>query len=55
MVGGVAVNLHGYMRATADIDVWLEDTVDNRQKMGLVMEEMGYKSINMVNFQFVPG
>lgn len=55
MVGGFAVNLHGYSRVTADIDVWLEDTIDNRQKMGLVMEEMGYKGIDMVNFQFVPG
>jgi hypothetical protein len=55
MVGGLAVNLHGYSRITADIDVWLEDRVDNREKLGLVMEAMGYKGINMVNFQFVPG
>lgn len=26
MVGGVAVNLHGYMRATEDVDVWIDDT-----------------------------
>lgn len=55
MVGGLAVNLHGYSRITSDIDVWLEDTVANREKLGLVMEGMGYKGINMVNFQFVPG
>ncbi len=55
MVGGLAVNLHGYSRITADIDVWLEDTVQNRQQLGLVMDNMGYKEMNMVNFQFVPG
>ena len=26
MVGGVAVNLHGYSRITKDIDVWIKDT-----------------------------
>ena len=26
MIGGVATNLHGYQRTTADIDIWLEDT-----------------------------
>ena len=26
MVGGVAVNLHGFSRATDDIDLWLEDS-----------------------------
>ena len=31
MVGGVAVNLHGYSRVTKDIDVWIEDTKDNRK------------------------
>lgn len=54
MVGGLAVNLHGYSRITADIDVWVEDTVDNRKQLSLVFEGLGY-NINMVNFQFVPG
>lgn len=53
MVGGLAVNLHGYSRITADIDVWVEDTVDNRKQLSLVFEGLGY-NINMVNFQFVP-
>ncbi len=32
MVGGIAINLHGYQRSTEDIDVWLEDTIENRRK-----------------------
>jgi len=31
MVGGVATNLHGYNRSTDDIDVWIEDTAENRR------------------------
>ena len=27
MVGGFATNMHGFTRATADLDLWLEDTV----------------------------
>ena len=32
MVGGVATNLNGYQRSTLDIDVWIEDTKENRLK-----------------------
>ena len=35
MVGEVAVNLHGYSRMTKDIDIWINDTKDNRRKLGL--------------------
>lgn len=31
LVGGIAVNFHGFNRSTADIDVWLEDTINNRK------------------------
>lgn len=30
MVGGFAINLHGYSRATKDIDIWIEDNLDNK-------------------------
>lgn len=33
MVGGVATNLHGYHRTTDDIDVWIKDTLGNRQNL----------------------
>jgi hypothetical protein len=55
MVGGVAVNLHGYMRSTADVDVWIDDTAENRQNFGRVMAKLGYTDINMVKLQIVPG
>ena len=34
LVGGFAVNMHGYSRATNDIDIWLKDDVNNRRNLG---------------------
>jgi len=36
MVGGYATNLHGYQRFTGDIDIWIEDTPLNRQRLRAV-------------------
>ncbi len=30
LVGGIAVNYHGYSRATGDIDIWIDDSELNR-------------------------
>jgi hypothetical protein len=32
MVGGYATNLHGFQRFTADMDIWINDTAENRIK-----------------------
>ncbi len=56
MVGGYAINLHGYQRYTADIDIWVEDSVINRQNLraAFIDCEMGdYFSLDKI--QFVPG
>ncbi|GAB3933636.1 hypothetical protein [Mucilaginibacter myungsuensis] len=29
VIGGFAVNLHGYFRFTDDLDIWIDDTSDN--------------------------
>ncbi|HBC05569.1 MAG TPA: nucleotidyltransferase [Aequorivita sp.] len=42
MVGGGAVNFHGYQRHSADVDFWLEPVSENFQKLLLVFKEMGY-------------
>lgn len=41
MVGGGAVNFHGYQRHSADVDFWIETTDENFQKLILVFNEMG--------------
>jgi hypothetical protein len=54
MVGGVAVNLHGYARTTSDIDIWIKDTKENRKQLGLAFSQFGYDEINLEDFQFIP-
>ena len=55
MVGGFAVNMHGYPRTTNDIDIWLKDEKINRQNFGKVMKEYGYEEVSWEDKQFVPG
>lgn len=33
LVGGLAVNYYGYSRTTGDVDLWLEDTAENRHNL----------------------
>lgn len=33
LIGGYAVNFHGYQRFTGDVDIWLKDTGENRKKL----------------------
>lgn len=42
VVGGVAVNLHGYKRFTADIDIVVALDEDNLSKLDKLMDELGY-------------
>jgi len=56
MVGGFAINLHGYSRATKDIDIWIEDNLENRKRLRKALKEQGsgdYEPIETM--QFVPG
>lgn len=43
MVGGGAVNFHGYQRHSADVDFWIETTENNFTKLIKVFGEMGYE------------
>src|SRR5690554_145755 len=43
MVGGGAVNFHGYQRHSADVDFWIETTDENFKKLVTVFQEMGYE------------
>ena len=55
MVGGFAVNMHGYLRTTDDIDIWIKDDYENRENLGRAMEMYGYKELCWKDIQFVPG
>ena len=56
MVGGFATNLHGYSRTTADMDIWIKDTFENRKKLNQSLIDIGYGEIpNIDKIVFVPG
>ena len=42
MVGGAAVNFHGYQRHSADVDFWIETTNENFNKLVKVFKRMGF-------------
>jgi Nucleotidyl transferase of unknown function (DUF2204) len=43
MVGGGAVNFHGYQRHSADVDFWIETTSENFKSLIATFNEMGYE------------
>jgi hypothetical protein len=56
MVGGFAVNMHGYTRATDDSDLWLKDDKKNRKGLRNTFKELGYGDYpSLETTQFVPG
>jgi predicted nucleotidyltransferase len=56
MVGGYATNLHGFQRYTGDMDIWIEDTSDNRERLRQAFIECGMGDYGILGtMQFVPG
>lgn len=43
MVGGGAVNFHGYQRHSADVDFWIDTKDENLKNLIKVFNEMGYE------------
>ncbi len=42
LVGGYAVGYYGYVRATADMDIWIEGTPENADRMVEVVKAFGF-------------
>ncbi len=56
MVGGFATRFHGFNRSTDDLDMWLEDTVENRKGLRTSFSELGYGDYSSLEtMPFVPG
>jgi len=56
LIGGFAVNYHGFSRTTGDIDLWIDDTIENRTALSKAFEEMfagDYSTFDRM--QFIPG
>lgn len=43
VVGGFAVNFHGYNRATADLDLWISNDEDNLDRIQAAIEKIGFE------------
>lgn len=56
MIGGYATNMHGYQRYTGDMDIWIEDSTENRDRLRLAFKKYGMGDFPMLlTIQFVPG
>ena len=56
MVGGFATRFHGFNRSTDDLDMWLEDTAENRKGLRTSFTELGYGDYSSLEtMPFVPG
>lgn len=43
MVGGGAVNFHGYQRHSADVDFWIKTSKENIEILNQVFKKMGFE------------
>jgi len=60
VVGGFAVNFHGYNRTTGDLDLWISTHESNLPRLKVALDELGFdlpedaklelKSGNMISF-----
>lgn len=56
MVGGFAINLNGFNRFTADIDIWIKDTKENRKNLREALNEIGLGDLEgLETTQLIPG
>jgi hypothetical protein len=53
LVGGYAVILHGYRRATGDMDIWVNRTKENYQKLTRAFSEFGLPLFDMTEEKFL--
>jgi predicted nucleotidyltransferase len=55
-IGGFAVNIYGYGRNTGDIDIFIEDSIENRENLREALKQSGigdFENLNII--QFIPG
>ncbi len=47
LIGGYAVGFYGYPRATVDIDIWIDRTEENADKVMAVLSDFGFGNAGM--------
>lgn len=53
LVGGFSVILHGYSRTTGDMDIWVERTAENYQKIKTAFLHFGMPVFDMTEDNFL--
>ena len=53
VIGGYAVSVHGYPRSTKDIDICIQLSEENAEKMIKVIEEFGFGSLKISKEDFL--
>ena len=51
LIGGIAVNFHGVIRNTHDMDIWLAPTNENRDLFYNVLLDLGYTDEEIVEYK----
>jgi hypothetical protein len=52
VIGGYAVAIHGHPRYTKDIDIWIEISEENSQKIITALTEFGFGSLGLTAKDF---
>lgn len=51
LIGGIAVNFHGFVRNTLDMDIWLAPTNQNRDLFYGVLRDLGYSEEGLLGYK----
>jgi predicted nucleotidyltransferase len=52
LIGGFAVGLYGYVRATEDLDIWVRPSSENARKLVEAIKEFGFDAPNLTESLF---
>ncbi len=52
VIGGYAVAIHGHPRYTKDIDIWIEISDDNANKLVTTLTQFGFESLGVTTQDF---
>ena len=53
LVGGYSVILHGYSRTTGDLDIWVNKTIENYDRIKKAFHLFGMPLFDMTQFNFL--
>ncbi len=53
VIGGFAVSIHGYPRATKDLDICINRTEENAIKILKILKDFGFGSLNLTIEDFI--